>query len=300
MSMNGDDISPAEFGPCLTQIGLKSDDWRLQIADEIRWRQVLMIERRDSRMPAATNNVKSLNGYLNGATPRSNTFGGIVSRSVRRRTTAEFVEVFGCASRTFRGIKRNGYSSKPQNIVASAGRLFLRRRCTESPSSVVTSSLFAMTFLTTQITHDPLYCHVGNIKGPSPFRNWRAIRGGLNLSSPSKLTIEYHLSRCYNVRSHELSRKSRNWRTYVRATTKCKRVLKQTHRWIMCLLLEIRLRSSDWSQPESFDHVINRLSLSFLIILYHFSSTVSWSIKLKDFPSKNLQFLWIPNSNCES
>jgi hypothetical protein len=61
-------------------VGLAFLEGRIQIVNQGRWRQVSMLERGGTKMPATSNAIESLNGRLNGVTPRLNSFWGSLTR----------------------------------------------------------------------------------------------------------------------------------------------------------------------------------------------------------------------------
>jgi hypothetical protein len=67
---------------CLKKVGLFYRNGTLlpTDADATRWKQVSMLERLDTNMPTTSNTIESLNGRLNGKTPRFNCFWGSLHR----------------------------------------------------------------------------------------------------------------------------------------------------------------------------------------------------------------------------
>jgi hypothetical protein len=58
----------------LKKIGLRLESEIIMITDEIRWKEVSMIERIQTKMPPTTNALESTHGHLNEMTPRRNLF----------------------------------------------------------------------------------------------------------------------------------------------------------------------------------------------------------------------------------
>jgi hypothetical protein len=61
---------------CLEKVGLSFTDGFIQVTDLARWRQVWMIQRVDSRLPATMNALECFSRHCNEVTPRFNTFWG--------------------------------------------------------------------------------------------------------------------------------------------------------------------------------------------------------------------------------
>jgi hypothetical protein len=64
----------------LGKVGLGMTPDGLEVADQQRWSQVSMLERVGTTMPSTTNTIECLNGHMNEATPRNNTFWGSLHR----------------------------------------------------------------------------------------------------------------------------------------------------------------------------------------------------------------------------
>jgi hypothetical protein len=59
---------------CMKTVGMAFLDGQVEIVNHSRWRQVSMLERVGTKMPATSNAIGSLNGHINGITPTSNAF----------------------------------------------------------------------------------------------------------------------------------------------------------------------------------------------------------------------------------
>jgi hypothetical protein len=65
---------------CMKTVGMAFLDGQVEIVNHSRRRQVSMLERVGTKMPATSNAIESLNGYLNRIAPRSNAFLGSLTR----------------------------------------------------------------------------------------------------------------------------------------------------------------------------------------------------------------------------
>jgi hypothetical protein len=68
------------FAVMYKTVGMAFLDGQVEIVNHSRWRQVSMLERVGTKMPATSNVIESLNGHLNGITQRSNAFSGSLTR----------------------------------------------------------------------------------------------------------------------------------------------------------------------------------------------------------------------------
>jgi hypothetical protein len=95
-NINGELI---QLTKCLAKVGLEFQDGQLiyNDGDGTRWNQVAMVGRIGTCMPATSNTIECLNGYLNGVTPRHNTFWGSLHRIAEMFTMR--IERFECCWR---------------------------------------------------------------------------------------------------------------------------------------------------------------------------------------------------------